>query len=71
MVPISAALNQAVKAVVETCGAVAYFPKPFDVDELLAVVERYARRCYPSHLTANAEGTKDGVWQTVRVRARG
>jgi len=31
----------ALVATVETCGAVGYTPKPFDVDHVLAVVARH------------------------------
>lgn len=37
---LSAAPGDTAGAAFEACGAVAYVPKPFDVDELLAAIER-------------------------------
>jgi CheY-like chemotaxis protein len=42
VVLITAAENEAVAAAVETCGAVGHIRKPFDLEQVLVVVERYA-----------------------------
>jgi len=39
---VTGALGDQVGSAAEACGAVAYLAKPFNVDELLALVERYA-----------------------------
>jgi CheY-like chemotaxis protein len=44
IVLVTAANQQAVKDAMEACGAVAYIPKPFDINVLLDMVGRLAVR---------------------------
>ena len=39
---LTAAADAVVRAAVTACGAAAYIPKPFDVDDVVATVARYA-----------------------------
>ena len=44
VVLITAALNEAVAAAVEACGAVGHIRKPFSIEHVLEMVERYVTR---------------------------